>query len=123
MGGGDFNNVHMFKLCFKWITQLFCVDISPIRVPRLSVALVGCGYSCRDITSNLFVVIWQIWKLTLFFRGRGGVEAEREERERWIDHERRKIQDSVKGQGQPISVCLPFILPSMDIIKDLLIDE
>ncbi|XP_078334928.1 dynein axonemal assembly factor 1-like [Crassostrea virginica] len=29
--------------------------------------------------------------------GRGGVEAEREERERWIDHERRKIQDSVKA--------------------------
>lgn len=32
------------------------------------------------------------------FRGRGGVEAEREERERWIDHERRKIQESVKGK-------------------------
>lgn len=29
--------------------------------------------------------------------GRGGVEAEREERERWIDHERRKIQESVKA--------------------------
>lgn len=33
------------------------------------------------------------------FRGRGGVEAEREERERWIDHERRKIQESVKGKA------------------------
>lgn len=32
------------------------------------------------------------------FRGQGGVEAEREERERWIDHERRKIQESVKGK-------------------------
>jgi hypothetical protein len=33
------------------------------------------------------------------FRGRGGVEAERQEREVWIDHERRKIQDSVKGSA------------------------
>ena len=49
------------------------------------------------------------------------MEAEREERERWIDHERRKIQDSVKGQ--PISVCLPGTFPSMDIKEDLLIDE
>ncbi|XP_061177855.1 dynein axonemal assembly factor 1-like [Saccostrea echinata] len=29
--------------------------------------------------------------------GRGGVEAEREERERWIDHERRRIQESVEA--------------------------
>lgn len=106
------------KLCFKWITQLFCVDISPIRVPRLSVALVGCGYSCRDITPNLFEVMADL-EITLVFRGRGGVEAEREERERWIDHERRKIQDSVKGQGQPISVCLP----SMEIKEGLFINE
>ena len=66
---------------------------------------------------------WLIWKIPLFFRGRGGVEAEREERERWIDHERRKIQDSVKGQGQPISVCLPGAFPSVDIKEGLFIDN
>lgn len=62
-------------------------------------------------------------EITLVFRGRGGVEAEREERERWIDHERRKIQDSVKGQGQPISVCLPGTFPSVDIKEGLFINE
>lgn len=50
---------------------------------------------------------YQYKKFNLFtiFRGRGGVEAEREERERWIDHERRKIQESVKGKELPMILC------------------
>lgn len=43
-------------------------------------------------------MLHNLYNLFATFRGRGGVEAEREERERWIDHERRKIQESVKGK-------------------------
>ena len=32
-----------------------------------------------------------------FIRERGGREAEREERDRWINKERQKIMDSVQG--------------------------
>ena len=32
------------------------------------------------------------------FRAKGGVEAEREERQRWVDKERQKIQTSLNGR-------------------------
>lgn len=35
---------------------------------------------------------------SLNFREKGGVEAEREERERWITREQQKIMDSVNGK-------------------------
>ena len=34
----------------------------------------------------------------IIFRAKGGVEAEREERQKWVNKERQKIQDSVNGR-------------------------
>ena len=38
------------------------------------------------------------WKNSLLLREKGGVEAEREERERWITREQQKIMDSFNGK-------------------------
>ena len=34
----------------------------------------------------------------LLFRERGGIEAEKEERQLWVSRERKKIMDSVNGR-------------------------
>lgn len=39
-----------------------------------------------------------IYLFCLLFRAQGGVEAEREERERWITRERQKIEASIDGK-------------------------
>ena len=38
-----------------------------------------------------------------YYRAVGGVQAEREERDRWITKERKRIQDSVDGMYYDIS--------------------
>ena len=35
-----------------------------------------------------------------FYRMQGGIEAEREERERWINKDVKKMKDSVEGNSQ-----------------------
>ena len=35
-----------------------------------------------------------------FYRMQGGIEAEREERERWINKDIKKMMDSVEGNNQ-----------------------
>lgn len=50
-----------------------------------------------------------------FFRAEGGVEAEKEERERWINKERQKITDSVEGKKTIIQNTIKGIKLSKDI--------
>ena len=38
------------------------------------------------------------WKNSLLLREKGGVEAERKERERWITREQQKIMESFNGK-------------------------
>ena len=52
------------------------------------------------------------WKNSLLLREKGGVEAEREERERWITREQQKIMDSFNGKR-----IQPFLTKDLWVLK------
>ena len=46
----------------------------------------------------VFLLLYTVW--FGFYRMQGGIEAEREERERWINKDVKKMMDSVAGDDQ-----------------------
>lgn len=53
---------------------------------------------CLLYSSIFMYYLLDVSNLIFFIRERGGREAEREERDRWINKERQKIMDSVHGE-------------------------
>lgn len=73
---------------------------SPSFIKKLGFQLVYSACVALERTVFRPSMIHHQFQRTLFFQCRavGGKEAEKEERERWINKERKKIEDSVNGE-------------------------